>query len=176
MLIEPTPADANWPRYSLRSFPPYRFVKGRTPHPRRHPTGHSFRQPEPRPSPIPPEQWYQSEWYLYGIDLYNFAYWWESHEIFEAFWHAVGRHTEQGQFFQGLIHGAAANLKRFLGVNHAAETLKQAMLDRFSNMPHCYMGVNIDVLVEDVRAYFVGIRDRPALIRLGSPICGKEGA
>ena len=115
---------------------------------------------------ISPEQWHRSEWYLYGIDLYNFAYWWESHEVFEAFWHAAGRQTEQGRFFQGLIHVAAANLKRFLGVHHAVEKLKQTALDRLTPIPHQYMGVNLDIFTADVRDYFEGRRATPALIRL----------
>ena len=47
-----------------------------------------------------------SEDYLYGIDLYNWTYWWEAHEVFEAFWHAYGRRTPAGNFFQALIHEA----------------------------------------------------------------------
>ena len=83
-----------WPRYSARPFPPYRFIPGNNPHPRRHPQGHSFGCPEPSPEPYRPEDWCQSEDYRFGIDLYNFAYWWECHEVFEGFWHAVGPKTE----------------------------------------------------------------------------------
>ena len=166
MVIEPAPIDNNWPRYSSRPLPPYRFVKGRTPHPRRNPHGHSFGQPEPRPSAFPPDQWRCSEWYLYGVDLYNFAYWWECHEVFEALWHVVGHHTEQGRFFQALIQVAAANLKRFLGVHHAADKLQRSGLDRLQHIPRYYMGLNVASFAEDVRNSFAGIRDTPALIRL----------
>lgn len=94
-MTEPQPADPHGPRYSTRPFPPYRFVPGQTPHPRRHPHGHSYGQAEPNPALFPAEEWQKSDAYLYGIDLYNFAYWWECHEVFEGLWHAAGRETEQ---------------------------------------------------------------------------------
>ena len=110
-MTEPEPPDPQWPRYSTRPFPSYRFVPRRTPHPRRDPSGHSYSLPEPKPIPFSVDRWHTSEDYLYGIDLYNFAYWWECHEVFEGLWHAVGHHSEQGNFFQALIQLAAANLK-----------------------------------------------------------------
>lgn len=165
-VIEPIPPDPNWPRYSARPLPPYRFVQGRTPHPRRDPKGHAFGKPEPRPPAFPPAQWRNSEWYLYGVDLYNFAYWWESHEVFEGLWHVVGHHTEQGQFFQAIIQVAAANLKRFLGMAQAADNLKQRGLDRLQRIPQHYMGVDVAGFAEEVQGYFDGGRDKPALIRL----------
>ena len=165
-MSEPMPPDIDWPRYAARPFPPYRFIKGRTPHPRRDPNGHSFGRPEPSSTRLPPEQWRRNEWYLYGIDLYNFAYWWESHEAFEALWHAAGRRTEQGRFFQGLIHVSAANLKYFLGVHHAVEKLRRTALDRFKELPSTYMGINVDIFSKDIQDYFDGTRSTPALIHL----------
>ena len=53
--------------------------------------------------------------YLYAIDLYNYAYWWECHEVLEGLWRA-GQTTKQGNFFRALIQLAAANLKRSLGL------------------------------------------------------------
>ncbi|MGH7231449.1 MAG: DUF309 domain-containing protein [Nitrospiraceae bacterium] len=168
-MTEQSLSDIHWPRYSSRPLPPYRFVKGTTPHPRRDPNGHSFGQPEPFTPAFSPEQWRQSEGYLYGVDLYNFAYWWESHEVFEGFWHAVGRRTEQGQFFQGLIQIAAANIKRVLGAHDAAANLTQRGLARLQTIPKHYMGLNVAAFAEDARAYFAGTRNRPALIRLAWP-------
>src|SRR2546422_4985790 len=40
-----------------------------------------------------PEEWWDSEWYLYGIDLYNYGHWWECHEVFEGLWHADRKST-----------------------------------------------------------------------------------
>lgn len=139
----PRPYEPTWPRYSARPFPSYRFVPGKAPHPRRHPHGHSHGQLEPELEALPPDAWSESEAYRYGIDLYNFAYWWESHEIFEAFWHVAGPKTEQGQFFQGLIQLAAANLKQFMGSNKAAHKLFQSSARRLTGLPDHYMGIAI---------------------------------
>jgi predicted metal-dependent hydrolase len=81
--------------------------------------------------------------YLYGIDLFNFAYWWECHEVFEGLWHAVGPDTEQGTFFQALIQLAAANLKRFVGNEQAAQKLARSGLARLQTLPHLYMGLDM---------------------------------
>ena len=143
VVTEPDPPDPHWPRYSTRPFPSYRFVPGQTPHPRRNPLGHSYGQPEPKPTLFPADQWQTSEDYLYGIDLYNFAYWWECHEIFEGLWHAAGRDTEQGSFFQAIIQLAAANLKCFMGHDAARRNLLQRCARRLSGLPEHYMGVNV---------------------------------
>ena len=81
--------------------------------------------------------------YLFGIDLFNFAYWWECHEVFESFWHAVGQDTKQGNCFQALIQLAAANLKRFLGNELAAQKLARSALARLQTLPHLYMGMDM---------------------------------
>jgi predicted metal-dependent hydrolase len=116
--------------------------------------------------PFPTTQWQTSEKYLYGIDLYNYAYWWECHEIFEGLWHAVGRDTEQGNFFQALIQLAAANLKLFMGNRQAAENLRTNCLVRLQKTPTRYMGIDVAKLTKDFRQQVVGSDFRAALIRL----------
>ena len=161
--VEPSPANQDWPRYSSRPFPVYRFVPGNHPHPRRHPQGHSFGCPEPSPAPCRPEEWFQSEDYRFGIDLYNFAYWWECHEVFEGFWHAVGRKTEQGLFFQALIQLAAANLKRHTGHLNAAENLFRESHRKFYGMPLFYMGLDIADLMNRLGAQ-IGTEQAPPIL------------
>src|SRR5262245_4231065 len=89
-MTEPDAPDPAWPRYSATPFPRYRFVPGRSPHPRRDPKGHAYGTAEPKPPPPDPAKWRDNDLYLHGIDLYNFAYWWECHEALEALWHAAG--------------------------------------------------------------------------------------
>ena len=149
------PAKAECPRYTSRSFPAYRFLPGRTPHPRRHPEGHSFAQPEPQPRPFEPERWMTSEDYLYGIDLYNWTYWWEAHEVFEAFWHAYGRRTPAGNFFQALIQCAAANLKHELGYEEATHNLVSRALARLRDCPDQYMGLNTAAVAEQFAQWLI---------------------
>jgi hypothetical protein len=163
--VEPAPPDPTWPRYGTRPLPPYRFVPGRTPHPRLDPGGHSRGRPEPKPIAPAPEAWRSSESYLHGIDLYNFAYWWEAHEELEGLWHAAGREGVQAGFFQGLIQIAASNLKLFMGVPTAAQALADRGLARLDGLG-IYMGVDVAELEADVRAHLAGERGLPALIRL----------
>ena len=149
-VTEPLPSDPDWPRYSTRPFPPYRFIPGHRPHPRRNVHGHSYGQPEPKPAGLSAKHWQKSEAYLYGIDLYNFAYWWESHEIFEGFWRAAGHDTEQRQFFQALIQLAAANLKHFLTHTTTAHNLLERGIARLQRLPPSYMGIDVAGLADAV--------------------------
>ena len=140
---EPQPPDPSWPRYSPRPFPAYRFVPGRSPHPHRNPQGHSFGRVEAKPALLPPEQWRRVDDYLYAIDLYNYAYWWECHEVLEGLWRAAGQTTEQGMFFRALIQLAAANLKRFVGQLHATDRLLRRGLLRLERVSEHYMGIDV---------------------------------
>lgn len=152
----PHPCPPTWPRYTERPFPPYRFIPGRAPHPRRHPGGHSYGHIEPEPECLRQDTWPESVSYLYGIDLFNFAYWWESHEVFEGFWHAAGPRTEQGQFFQGLIQLAAGHLKRFMGHEAAAANLFRSSLRRLSGLPDQYLGIAVVDLRTGLQAGHIG--------------------
>lgn len=165
-VIEPRPPDPIWPRYSTHPFPSYRFLPGSNPHPWRDPRGHSYGLPEPKPLAFPPDEWQRSMDYLYGIDLYNYAYWWECHEVFEGLWHAVGRDTEEGNFFQSLIQLAAANLKRFMGNERAAQNLLRSSARRLSGLPDFYMGVNVTHLLDRFHRGFTTNQARHFLLKL----------
>ncbi len=154
--IEPRAPDPSWPRYSHRPFPFYRFIPGRLPHPRRDPRGHSYGVEEVKAVLPRPEQWRGADEYLYGIDLYNYAYWWECHEVLERLWHAAGRKTEQANFFRALIQLAAANLKHFLGDRRATSNLLAAGLARLETIPVWYMGVDVGNLIDHLRQHKQG--------------------
>jgi len=168
-VIEPQPSDLSWPRYSARPFPSYRFVPGKNVHPRHNPSGHSYGQEGHRSILLPPEQWSQSDDYRYGIDLYNYAYWWECHEIFEGLWNTAGHRTEQGNFFQALIQLAAANLKLFMGDRRAAQNLLHRGLVRLQRVPGSYMGVDVAGLTEEVRQQTTHTHGQAPSIRLAMP-------
>ena len=166
MVAGPRPLNPNWPRYSPYPFPSYHYLPGQTPHPRRNPRGHSYGQPESKPGLFPAAQWKRSDDYLYGIDLYNFAFWWESHEVFEGLWYASGRNSVQGNFFQSLIQLAAANLKRFMGNDAAAQRLIHAGIIRLQNVPSAYMGIDVTHLLNALHAHCVGQYPHIPLIEL----------
>jgi len=61
--------------------------------------------------PLCEQRWYESEDYRFGIDLFNHAFYWEAHEVFEALWHAAGRAGPTAELLQGLIKLCAACVK-----------------------------------------------------------------
>jgi predicted metal-dependent hydrolase len=153
-VAEPRPAHPNWPRYSNLPFPAYRFVPGLNAHPRRDPRGHSFGQPaQPAPS-WEPEEWRTLLPYLYGIDLYNHAFWWEAHEALESLWHAARRESPAAAFLQGIIHLAAANLNRHRGKTGGARRQRERALAQFARIPGPparYMGVDLPGLIAAIQ-------------------------
>lgn len=93
------------------NFPPYAFVPGYSPHPRSHPEGHSFAKKEEKSLSLDPLNWQDSGMYLYGIDLFNYGYYWEAHEAWENLWHAAGREGTTADFLKALIKITAAAVK-----------------------------------------------------------------
>jgi hypothetical protein len=169
---EPLPPDPAFPRYTKALFPAYRYVPGRSAHPRRDPVGHSYGRPEPHADPIDPAAWAQSSVYLLGVDLYNQAYWWEAHECFELLWHMTDKEGPLGNLLQGIIQVAAGNLKRFMGEESAAQKLGARGLARIATVPSPFLGLDVRAFEADARGYLAGERAAPALIRLALP--GRE--
>lgn len=91
--------------------PPYAYVRGQHPHPTRDPAGHSFGKPALFWTRPDPERWEACHPYLYGIDLFNYGYYWEAHEVWEGLWHACGRSGMTADLLKGLIALAAAGVK-----------------------------------------------------------------
>jgi uncharacterized protein len=167
--IEPSAPDPSFPRYTRGLLPPYRFVPGRTPHPRRNVRGYAYGRPELGPQRLDPAAWADSEVYLRAIDLYNFAYWWESHEVFEAIWHGAGRSGVLGGFAQGMVQIAAAHLKRFMGAQEAGRALLDRGVRRLGEVPSPYLGIQLRRFELETAAYFRGEQALPALIALDLP-------
>ncbi len=92
-------------------FPPYSYVTGQFPHPIRDPQGHSFGVAAERCPKPDADRWFECRPYLYGLDLFNFGYYWEAHETWEQIWHAAGRSGPLADFIKGLIKLAAAGVK-----------------------------------------------------------------
>jgi hypothetical protein len=64
----------------------------------------------------------------------------------------VDHTSEQGNFFQALIQVAAANLKRSIGNEQAAQKLARSGLTRLQSLPQSYMGIDVIALSEACRA------------------------
>ena len=91
--------------------PPYSYVPGKFPHPERDDDGHGGDADIFHADSFNPARWSSCRAYLRAIDLFNSGYYWESHECWEAIWHAVGRRGTVADFLKALIKLAAAGVK-----------------------------------------------------------------
>ena len=96
-------------------FPPYAFIPGRFPHPESDPAGHSFGKKRSSAAALDPERWMANKTYLYGLDLFNAGFFWESHVEFESLWLGAGRKGPVADFLKALIQLAAAGVKHLEG-------------------------------------------------------------
>ena len=87
-------------------------MPGETPHPRTHPRGHAYGTEAGYDGlPLLPDNWHCNQAYLFGVDLYNYAYWWEAHEQWEGLWRLAGSQSVCGLYLRGLIQISAALIK-----------------------------------------------------------------
>ena len=134
------------------SLPSYRHRLGSTPHPRTHPEGHSYGQPEPASPPLSCANWQGHAAFLQGVHLFNHGYWWEAHEQWEAAWRDNVDPVLR-PFLQGLIQSAAALLKREAGNARGCRTLWERGIMNLSRVaarvPIC-AGVDIAVFTQQM--------------------------
>ncbi len=154
------------PRYSTDPLPDYRHLPGSTPHPTRDPAGHSYGRPEPILPDMNSIDWRQCGEYLYGIDLFNQEYWWECHEVLEGLWHAAGHDSAAGEVLQAVIQCAAAHLKVRSARLAGAGRLFEHSLVHVGRRGALTLGLDLEALVRDTRAYLVHTGARPAQLRL----------
>ena len=152
------------PRYSTRPFPPYRFILGETPHPTADPEGHSFGKFDEYPGILTPENWPTNEMYLYGVDLDNYAYWWEAHEAFEVLWGEFPRGSLESDFLQGLIKISAAFLKWHMKDHRGVEIHYEGGTGLLSNVAArypVYMGLDLKAHLEKLEKHFKAVLAGP---------------
>jgi uncharacterized protein len=137
------------------SFPPYSFVPGQAPHPFSDPAGHSFGVVATAPPKLHPAQWEGNQTYLFGFDLFNAGYYWESHEQWESLWHACGRTGSVADFLKALIKLAAAGVKHLEGnqvgvKSHAcrAAAIWQSVAQSLESDKGAYLGFRIETLIK----------------------------
>ena len=113
MISEVLPKKDDAPRLLPNAIlPPYTYVPGtKTPHPIRHPEGHSHGRKGRTPQPMDPDVWHENRNFLLAIDLFNYGYYWEAHEEWERLWRASNPESLIGRFLKGLVKLAAAGVK-----------------------------------------------------------------
>lgn len=144
-------------RYSDLPFPPYAFIPGQNPHPQRDPQGHSHGQPEEKPAYLEPARWQENKNYLFGIDLYNHGFWWESHEKWEAVWHTTEKEKIYGQHLQGLIQVSAAFIKWHLHQHEGLKKLFEIGIERLEFVQKtspAFMGLDLTEHVSKLKKHF----------------------
>lgn len=139
--MTPPPAERLAPD---RPLPPYTFIPGRTP---RHPEAGDTEVVS-----LDPAQWQNCVGYLYGIDLFNAGFFWESHVEFERLWLAAGRRGVVADFLKGLIKLAAAGVKQLEerpdGVrSHARRAAELWRGVRTAGGPGVLLGLRLDELI-----------------------------
>lgn len=153
------------PRFCSRPLPPYKHIPGQTPHPIRDPAGHSYDPSGALERDLPdlnhnagldhPE-------FLYGLDLFNAGYWWESHEVMEAFWHAAGMGTPAAHVLQAIIQCAAAHLKALTDQEEGACKLFEMAEDHIHQAEDTNLGLDLIGLLAETGAYITGDSEKPA--------------
>lgn len=106
-------------RLSCEPFPSYTHRPGITVHPNQ-PGGHSYGLSEPLASPLLAGEYPHHALYLFGLDLFNHGYFWESHVAFEAIWNAHHRVGDEANILKALIKLAAAGVKAHQNSNQAS--------------------------------------------------------
>lgn len=155
------------PRYTSRPLPAYRHLPGITPHPTRDPSGHSFGTGDEADLPnLNRTDWRTCEHYLYGIDLFNAYYWWECHEAFEHLWLTSGRRSPAGHALQAVIQCAAAHLKMADRRPLTAGRLYAHALVHVSRVETPVLGLDLDAMLRDTRAFLSRQVQTPARLVL----------
>ncbi len=151
--MQPKFKDPALPRYTEEPFPAYRYLPfvGNQPHPLRDPGGHSYGRDEEYLPGFVASDWCDCQLYLYGVDLFNYGYWWEAHEAWETVWLAAGPETEVGRAVQGLIQLAAAQLKRFTGSANGAQQLTVTGLEKLPPGERVYLGIELQAFSAEVQ-------------------------
>ena len=111
----------NRPRYTNIEFPDYPHIPGKTPHPNKR-GGHSFNKPEPKCLGLQ-ESFWNNKCFFFGVDLFNYSYYWESHVYWEGVWHKSNHIEIYDCFLKAIIKIAAGLIKKNMGQISVANDL-----------------------------------------------------
>lgn len=98
--------NPNYRHAPHQALPKYRYIPGKGPKDEKRQDIPKFNLKK-----LNEENWKSNEAYLYGIDLFNHAFYYEAHEVWEELWHFTGRNTHEGKFLKAMIQCSAALLK-----------------------------------------------------------------
>jgi hypothetical protein len=163
--MKPVPAPSpQHARYTALPLPPYRYIPGLNKHPTRDPAGHSYGREHAPLIFSPPESWRQNQEYLFGVDLYNDAYWWESHEAWEGIWLTTDKTGPYGQFLQGLIQISAAFIKWYSHEENGMRKLYDLGMMRLESVRVAspeFMGLDLHLHLEKLKKHVAEVLKNP---------------
>ena len=103
---------------------------------------------------------YRVEWAtdpaaMFAADLFDYRYFWEAHEAWEAMWHGCPKPSVDRDVLQSLIQTAAALLQFHLGAPHTAAVLLDRARDRMDRAAvRRHRGIDIGGLFRDTERFF----------------------
>lgn len=152
-------------RYSNIDLPEFRYIPGHKLKQRSSAKGAHL--PElPPPVLLSAQSWQGSAHYRYAIDLFNYGYWWEAHEVLEGLWVLAKRETPIGIFLQGLIQISAALLKESQSLHEPALSLAAKGFPKIRTKSGLFLGLELESFLDETEAFLSGQRPSPPLIVL----------
>ena len=144
-----------------RELPAYRYVRGLNPHPRRDKRGHSY-EASRRVVEMDPARWYESQDYLFGIDLYHQGYLWESCEVWEALHGTVEGDSPASNLLHALFLNSGAQIRAHRRNARGTRTRSQAARWRlarirakgFDGPEKRFMGFDIGDLIDQICRHY----------------------
>jgi hypothetical protein len=132
------------PRYTDFPLPTGRYLPGEGVHPRRRPAASHIPELPDASTAFSAQTWRQSKRYLYAIDLFNYGYWWEAHEVLETLWIETGKKTPAGLFLQGLIQICAALIKKTQAMRFGALRLAGRGMSKMILRKDVFLGIDVN--------------------------------
>lgn len=134
-------------RYTSFDLPPFRYIPGN----RKQKTLNHLHTPLilEDSSTFSIHNWNKSQRYLYAIDLFNYGYYWEVHEVLEKIWLAIGKTTQTGFFIQGIIQLSIAIVKKIEANSIAVERMKAKAIPKIESQKGIYLGIEINSLISE---------------------------
>lgn len=141
MKINPIPGP-----YGPFPLPPYAFLPGINTHPFKeggHGIGHHFETLDFQNS-LKNKNLFTHPVFYFSLDLFNSAYYWESHVALEALWNGAKRVGIEANFFKSLIFLNAAGIKGILRQEEAYLGHCSRALELLISYGHNYQNVELE--------------------------------
>ena len=149
-------------RYTLIEFPSFKYIPKLTSNPD---DDHIPIYKEPIIA-FSSHTWKESETYLYAIDLFNFGYFWEVHEVLEKIWLKLGKKSPEGIFIQGIIQLSVALLKKTQSNPVGVKRLLQKAVPKILSQNGVYLGIEVEELINEFKRFIEEVTPAPPLILL----------